>query len=88
MAKHDIAPSIDGCRCSVCGEPAAHKVGEEICPVGEFKGPLFADREAIEAYAKTGQSPPWFHNLTNWLCCAHFAQVMGPLAAKRCGIED
>lgn len=88
VAKHDIAPSIRGCRCSVCGAPAAHKVGEESCSVGEFKGPMFADREAVEAYTKTGQTPPCFHNLTNWLCCVCFARVMGPFAAQRCGVED
>lgn len=81
--KHEIAPSIRGCLCSLCGEPAAHKVGEESC--GPPVSPLPTAEQAADYYL-TGQTPPNFHNLTNWLCCRHFAAVMGPLAAIRCGV--
>jgi hypothetical protein len=31
---------------------------------------------------------PGRHNLTAYLCCRHFGLVLGPMARRRCGIED
>lgn len=28
---------------------------------------------------------PIRHNLTAYVCCFHFGQIMGPLAARQCG---
>jgi hypothetical protein len=49
-------------RCSLCGAPATHKVGEEI----PWDDPV-----------------PDRHNLTAYVCCAHFRLILG--YAVRCG---
>ncbi|RYE24843.1 MAG: hypothetical protein EOP51_06105 [Sphingobacteriales bacterium] len=61
-----ISATCQGERCSMCGEPAAHKVGEEIA----FDDPF-----------------PQRHNLTAYVCHAHFGQIMGR-AARRGDIRD
>jgi hypothetical protein len=52
-----------GEKCSACGNPATHKVGEEQFP---------------------DDMRTWAHNLTAYVCCEHFKQIMGrcePLAS-------
>jgi hypothetical protein len=75
---HPILPSCRGVRCTICGGQAHHKVGEEF---------LHGQRE-IEAKvigfppeAKFGAAR---HNLTAYLCCWHFRQVMGGTATNWC----
>lgn len=52
---HFIPASCRGERCTMCGESATHKVGEEI---------MWDDPNPIR------------HNLTAYICCRHFEQVM------------
>lgn len=62
---HSVELSCGGERCSVCGFPATHKLGEET-----------SDRSR--------------HNLTAYVCCAHFIEVVGqaaPCAEGRCLTE-
>lgn len=56
MPGHFVSKSCGGERCSVCKEPATHKLGEEI------------------PYDEPG---PFRHNLTAYVCCAHFTMVVG-----------
>ena len=52
-----------GVKCA-CGEPASHKVGEEIPwdePVGQIAGLPVPDR----------------HEFTAYVCCHHFALLFG-----------
>lgn len=50
-----------------CGEPAKHKVGEERDTTPDSK----SHHQIFHG-----------HNLTAYLCCAHFEKVMGPAAHK------
>lgn len=77
---HFVSPC---CRCQNCfmcyregvSMPATHKVGEE------FLDGMSSDLngEITDPYALSMR-----HNLTQYLCCYHFGQVMGPLAQKWC----
>jgi hypothetical protein len=53
-ARH-VSASCRGERCSMCGAPAAAKVGEEI---------------------PHDDPHPYRHNLTAYVCAAHFDQIM------------
>lgn len=65
MTPHHVSGSCEGERCSVCGAPATHKLGEEI---------------------PDDDPHPNRHNLTAYVCCAHFGMVLGRLARERCGL--
>lgn len=64
--KHHISITTEGERCTMCGEPATHKVGEEIAyddPTGW--------QEVL------GHTLPARHNFTAYVCCAHFRAIFG-----------
>lgn len=65
MIGHFVSATCKGEACA-CGQPASHKVGEEIPndePTEEWCGMKnrFADR----------------HNLTAYVCCSHFRMLFG-----------
>lgn len=60
-ADHFVSASCGGEVCSICRDPATHKVGEEI----------FADDPL-----------PIRHNLTAYVCCDHFGDIMGVECSK------
>lgn len=86
--------------CGVCRRlglryEALHKVGEQMS-VGDSLPCLFcsaASRAEHNEWIDTlreelhGYFPPVRHELTQDLCCDHFAMVMGSLAAEWCGVE-
>jgi hypothetical protein len=68
-----IRPVLEGQRIAkdgfaYCGQPATHKVGEEI----PFDDP--SNSEIFHAR----------HNLTAYVCCVHFGEILGPLARQIC----
>lgn len=63
---HYVSLTCQGVRCSMCGLPATHKVGEEIAH---------------------DDPNPIRHNLTAYVCCAHFTTIMG-LAWPCDGVKD
>lgn len=76
---HLSAPQTVGEICQVCGADASHKVSEEVLMSD-------GDEKELGYYVRTAQSKPWTHNLTAYLCCKHFGEVMGRLAQSRCKI--
>jgi hypothetical protein len=80
---HFVSPSCRGERCGMCHREgrrvdATHKVGEEFLYGMSSEIDLEAE-EAVDPYKTTVR-----HNLTQYLCCEHFAAVMGPLAEAWC----
>jgi hypothetical protein len=67
MDMHFVSKSCGGHRCR-CGNPATHKVGEEI----PWDDPAHA-REA----AKRGLLGQQRHNFTAYVCCECFRNIMG-----------
>jgi 3-deoxy-D-manno-octulosonate 8-phosphate phosphatase KdsC-like HAD superfamily phosphatase len=70
MSEHFISATCEGEQCghevgdNYCGQPATHKVGEEIAPDDPHKRR---------------------HNLTVYVCCEHFGQILGDFAREICG---
>jgi hypothetical protein len=85
MANHFVSACCRGEKCGMClregkkVEPT-HKVGEEFFHDMTEIVPEFGNVDPYEYFVR--------HNLTQYLCCEHFAAVMGPLAAQWCGIQD
>lgn len=76
--KHWVSKTCGGEHCSLCGRPASHKVGEEIPPdVLGIEDIL--KQEQGEYYQIAGR-----HNLTAYVCCRHFAALMGATASRLC----
>lgn len=63
---HFVSAACAGECCALCGEPATHKVGEELLP---------------------DDPQPARHNLTAYVCCAHFRMLFGPAAPCRDACE-
>ena len=61
MFDHFVSGSCGGEKCSMCGEPATHKVGEEI-PHDDPSSVLALDMR---------------HNFTAYVCCDHFRAIFG-----------
>lgn len=55
--------------CSMCCDPATHKVGEER--------PTIVPDNATDLLILAG------HNMTNWLCCLHFRVAIGDCGDRR-----
>lgn len=66
---HFVSAACEGERCSICGEPATHKVGEEIM------------RDDPTAFVHLDLSAtvvvPARHNYTAYVCCEHFQMIFG-----------
>lgn len=71
MIKHYISPGNVEEVCGRCGYPATHKI-EEVVPDDELGYGAFCTQR---------------HPFTNWVCCTHFGEVMGPMAVKWCRQE-
>lgn len=67
---HFVSATADGEVCR-CGLPATHKVGEEIPP----------DDPSLENTATFPMSAR--HNLTAYVCCFHFTELLGPATGCR-----
>jgi len=65
MTKHFVSASCEGetCRYARCGQPATHKVGEEI-PFDYYPAPDITH-------------VPCRHNFTAYVCCDHFFDLFG-----------
>ena len=74
MANHFVSASCQGEVCSVCGQAATHKVGEEI-PHDEPFTPLEIDGEIYPVGVCR-------HNFTAYVCCIHFSAIMGEWVRK------
>jgi hypothetical protein len=75
---HPIPPQCRGERCTICGGQAHHKVGEEFL---DGQG----DLEMPGAFPiASWMNMPIRHNLTAYLCCGHFRQVMGGTGTTWC----
>lgn len=90
---HFVSASCDGNLCSVCKAPATHKLGEEIMhdepcmscgtswkQVDDEIGHLFIPppkgaEVCADWYHHVRGSPR--HNLTAYVCCAHFTMIVG-----------
>jgi hypothetical protein len=70
---HFVSATCRGEECVMCDLPATHKIGEEIPPDDP-------SRENTGTFPMSGR-----HNLTAYLCCYHFTEVLGPATA--CGSE-
>ncbi len=84
MLKHFVSASCGGEVCP-CGKQATHKLGEEI----PWDEPCMSCGQCInpdcaEIYHVFGQ--PARHNLTAYVCCACFTQVVG--VAAGCPLTD
>lgn len=92
MSKHFVSACCGGGWCGMCWRegkekvPASHKVGEE------FFHDVPSGLDSLNAQAETGNpdmyATNYRHNLTQYLCCEHFAAVMGPLASQWCKLEE
>jgi len=74
IPEHKVSGSCTGEKCTMCGDPATHKVGEEFLydPEDTVKiGPMFE-------VAVSG------HNMTAYVCCRHFNMIVG----GRCRVKD
>lgn len=71
MDEHYISESNTEHVCGMCGAQATHKI-EEAIPSDEPGQSEFESQR---------------HEFTNWICCKHFGEVMGPAAVAWCGQE-
>jgi hypothetical protein len=62
LMEHFVSASCGGEHCRVCGDPATHKVGEEIMHDDPSHESLYTAR----------------HNFTAYVCCDCFTMIMGP----------
>jgi hypothetical protein len=76
--KHWVSKTCEGENCSLCGRPASHKVGEEIAHDALGIEAVLA-QDAGDYYQIAGR-----HNLTAYICCRHFAALMGSTASRLC----
>lgn len=82
MFDHFVSVSCGGEKCSMCGEPATHKVGEEI-PHDDPSSVLALD-------LGVPVNIPMRHNFTAYVCCAHFREIFGsavPCVTPNAGIH-
>ncbi len=63
---HFVSSSCEGEKCSMCGAPAAHKVGEEI-----------AGDDPTAWQTVLGHDLQIRHNYTAYVCCTHFRAIFG-----------
>ena len=84
MSEHIVSVTCEGERCGhevvggYCGEPATHKVGEELpFEMKRSKGAL-----SLNEFIKIR------HNLTMYVCCEHFGQILGTVARQMCGTSE
>jgi hypothetical protein len=80
--EHYVSVSKQGEVCNICGAPATHKVEETLPSVYELGG--IDTIEEIHKVLDQIQRHPY----TAYICCLHFALIMGPSAAKWCGVDD
>lgn len=90
MANHFVPPSCGGEKCGMCyregkNNPPTHKVGEEFLnfPTQEEVIAKLKHPDHDDPYCFTAR-----HNLTQYVCCEHFAAIMGPLASQWCKLEE
>lgn len=83
MANHWTSACCRGVKCGMCFRegkttPASHKVGEEFL---HDMTEIVPETEIVDPYEYFVR-----HNLTQYVCCEHFAAIMGPLAQTWCKI--
>lgn len=88
---HFISASCEGELCSVCKAPSTHKLGEEILHDDPSNHPdPITNAAELAVLGMSGL--PGRHNLTAYVCCAHFTMIVGlaagcpPDAAMHAGI--
>ncbi len=70
MWEHFISASCGGEHCRICGEPATHKVGEEIPHDEPNPWPMATAK--FMSIRGAGR-----HNFTAYVCCRHFRELFG-----------
>jgi hypothetical protein len=94
MSQHWVSPSCGGEKCGPCSRAgkatdATHKIGEEF--LYDPDRPAFSAGFVEAMCYDQRQADPYRvqsrHNLTQYVCCRHFVEIMGPLAAEWCGVK-
>jgi hypothetical protein len=81
MTKHFVSKTCEGEHCSFCESPATHKVGEESYPDHPASHPdPFINAAELAVIRSLPRELQDGHNLTAYVCCSHFRQLMGRAA--------